>query len=164
MKGRTGRKLPFPSNPSQTLEMYSKQLFAAAPTRALPWALHGRGSACSSSVPPCSLHSSIGTPWAEPSSGTTPQLPKAVSQSSFQCPFSQSTPTPCSGCPSHRTGQGAGGELAERCTSSSLCFRRTFSFHCAWLRVAGFILHFTLKETQPGLPNTTRFSVKTWTS
>lgn len=116
MKGRTGRKLPFPSNPSQTLEMYSKQLFAAAPTRALPWALHGRGSACSSSVPPCSLHSSIGIPWAEPSSGTTPQLPKAVSQSSFPCPFSQSTPTPCSGCPSHRTGQGAGGELAERCT------------------------------------------------
>lgn len=31
-------------------------------------------------------------------------------------------------------------------------------------KILSFILHFTHKETQPGLPSPARFSVKTWTS
>lgn len=40
---------------------------------------------------------------------------------------------------------------------TSRCFMRSFSFHCAWLSVSSFILHFTLMETQPGLPSAAKF-------
>lgn len=105
VNGRTGRKLPFPSTPSQTCEMYSKQLFAAAARLAVPCALPSQGSASL-----CSLHSSGGAPRAEPCAGTAP-----APQSCVTAPSRAPSPTApsCHARDAPDTGQGK--ELKESC-------------------------------------------------